>query len=83
MKELVIKISDEVYEKIANSNPEYSDDFELYYAIKNSTPLSKAHTLLEDIKKIKQIYDNEPNDGEAFSQIGEILEKYDNHISEK
>ena len=30
----------------------------------------------EDIRKIKQIYENVSNDGEALDMIGEILEAY-------
>lgn len=33
--ELLIKIPEEDYKKISNSNPSYADDFNLYYAIKN------------------------------------------------
>lgn len=48
MKEIVIKIPEEYYIKISNSNPSYSDDFALYYAIKNGTPLPKGHGPLLD-----------------------------------
>ena len=41
--ELLIKIPEEDYKKISNSNPSYADDFNLYYAIKNGTPLPKGH----------------------------------------
>ena len=50
--ELVIKIPEEDYIKISNSNPTYADDFCLYYAIKNGTPLPKGHGRLIDISKL-------------------------------
>lgn len=50
--ELVIKIPDEEYKKISNSNPSYADDFSIYYAIKNGTPLPKGHGRLGDLGKI-------------------------------
>ncbi len=40
--ELVIKIPEDVYTRISNNNPSYADDFPIYYAIKNGTPLPKA-----------------------------------------
>ena len=46
--ELVIKIPEEDYIKISNSNPSYADDFNLYYAIKNGTPLPKGHGKIID-----------------------------------
>jgi hypothetical protein len=46
--EIVIKIPEEDYIKISNSNPSYADDFNLYYAIKNGTPLPEYHGDLID-----------------------------------
>ena len=48
MMEIVIKIPEEDYIKISNSNPSYADDFNLYYAIKNGTPLPEHHGRLID-----------------------------------
>lgn len=57
--ELVIKISYEEYKKISNSNPSYADDFPIYYAVRNGTPLPKEHgrlmILSEDKLKENQI----------------------------
>lgn len=50
--ELVIKIPEEDYIKISNSNPSYADDFNLYYAIKNGTPLPKGHGRLIDADEL-------------------------------
>lgn len=56
--ELVIRIPDEEYKKIQNSNPSYADDFSIYYAIKNGTPLPKGRgrmiILSEDSVKREQ-----------------------------
>ena len=41
--ELVIRIPKVDYIKISISNPSYSADFNLYYAIKNGTPLLRGH----------------------------------------
>ena len=53
MVELVIKLDDETYKKISNSNPNYADDFSIYYAIKNGTPLPEGHGDLVDISPYK------------------------------
>ena len=37
-----------MYKKISNSNPSYADDFPIYYAVKNGTPLPKGHGRLID-----------------------------------
>ena len=50
--QIVIKIPDEEYKKISNSNPSYADDFSIYYAIKNGTPLPKGHGDLIDRNSI-------------------------------
>lgn len=47
--QVLIKIPDEEYKKISNSNPSYADDFNLYYAIKNGTVLPKGHGRLKDV----------------------------------
>lgn len=46
--QVLIKIPDEEYKKISNSNPSYADDFSIYYAIKNGIPLPKGHGRLID-----------------------------------
>lgn len=46
--QIVIDIPEEDYIKISNSNPSYADDFNLYYATKNGTPLPKGHGKLID-----------------------------------
>ena len=51
--ELVIKIPEKDYIKISNSNPSYTDDFNLYYAIKNGTPLPKGHGRIGDLNKLE------------------------------
>ena len=53
--ELVIKISEEKYKKISNSNPSYADDFSIYYAVKNGTPLPKGHGRLIDVNTIQSM----------------------------
>lgn len=45
---IMIEIPEEEYKKISNSNPSYADDFSIYYAIKNGTPLPKGHGDLKD-----------------------------------
>lgn len=50
--ELLIKISEEDYIKISNSNLSHADDFGLYYAIKNGTLLQKEHGRIIDENKI-------------------------------
>ena len=71
--ELVIKISDEEYEKISNSNPSYANDFNLYYAIKNSTPLPKriadADAIIDGLKGIEKLHIND----ELRSNILDII----------
>ena len=49
MPKIVIDIPEEKYKEISNNNPQYSDDFDLYYAIKNGIPLDdiKAEILEE------------------------------------
>ena len=47
--ELLIKIPEENYVEISNSNPSYADDFNLYYAIKNGISLPKFHGELKDV----------------------------------
>ena len=46
--QIVIDIPKEDYIKISNSNPNYADDFNLYYAIKNGTVLPEKHGRLID-----------------------------------
>lgn len=53
--ELVIRIPEEVYKKISNSNPSYAYDFPIYYAIKNGTLLPKGHGDLIDRNSIQEI----------------------------
>lgn len=57
--QLVIKIPDEEYKKISNSNPSYADDFSIYYAVKNGIPIPKGHgrllILSEDAIKREQV----------------------------
>jgi hypothetical protein len=49
---IVIDIPEEEYKKISNNNPSYANDFSIYYAIKNGTPLPKGHGRLLDEKVI-------------------------------
>lgn len=51
--ELVIKIPEEVYIKLSNSNPSYADDFSIYYAIKNGIPIPKGHGAIKDVSQIE------------------------------
>ena len=39
---LIINIPEEKYKKISNNNPQYSDDFDLYYAIRNGISFDNA-----------------------------------------
>ena len=39
---LIIDIPEEKYKEISNNNPQYSDDFNLYYVIKNGVLLDDA-----------------------------------------
>lgn len=52
--ELVIRIPDEQYKEISNSNPSYADDFPIYYAIKNGTLLPEVHGRLIDADALKK-----------------------------
>ena len=61
--ELVIKIPEEEYKKISNSNPSYADDFSIYYAIKNGTSLPKHGDLIDKGKFKKWI---ETQDGDKL-----------------
>lgn len=51
---IVINISEEEYKKISNNNPSYADDFSIYYAIKNGTPLPKNHGRLGDLDALEK-----------------------------
>ena len=57
--ELVIRIPKEDYIKISNSNPSYTDDFNLFYAVKNGTPLPKGHGRLIDADERRTEIDKE------------------------
>lgn len=56
--QILIKISDEDYIKISNSNPSYADDFNLYYAVKNGTILPKGHGKIVDANRVLENGDN-------------------------
>lgn len=48
---LVINIPKEMYKEISLKNPSYGEDFPLYYAIRNGTPITPdvlADTLMEE-----------------------------------
>jgi hypothetical protein len=81
MLELVIKIPEEDYIKISNSNPSYADDFNLYYAIKNGTPLPKGHGRLIDADELKTLsYEvlvdtNNPNRADGLSACNGLVEE--------
>ena len=52
---IVINIPEELYKKISLNNPPYGEDFPLYYAVRNGTPLPKGHGDLIDINNINEI----------------------------
>lgn len=61
--ELVIKIPEEVYIKLSNSNPSYADDFSIYYAIKDGRVLPKSHDrLVEAHAVVKALFSHETID---------------------
>ena len=64
--ELVIKIPEEKYKKISNSNPSLADDFSIYYAIKNGIPLPKGHGRILDEK---EILNTEKHDGGWYDLV--------------
>lgn len=71
--ELVIKIPEEDYIRISNSNPSYADDFSLYYAIKNGTPLPKGHDKLIDVKDLLEEICLEDTKENRKLNLGEII----------
>ena len=52
--ELVIRISKNVYDRVANTNPSFGVDFPIYYAVKNGKPLPKGHGKLVDVNSIPE-----------------------------
>lgn len=72
--ELVVKIPEEMYKKISNSNPSYADDFSIYYAVKNGKPLPKGHGRLFDEKDI--VSGNYEVIGNRIYELEPIIEAY-------
>lgn len=65
--ELVIKIPDEEYRKISNSNPSYADDFSIYYAIKNGTLLPKGHGRLIDADALENYIKEDADEWDKYA----------------
>ena len=86
MPKIVIDIPKEKYKEISNNNPQYSDDFDLYYAIKNGIPLDdiKAEIEKEKVCKIKG-YNAIGSQSEKGFDMGLLraLKIIDKHISGK
>ena len=77
MREILIKIPDEDYIKISNSNPSYADDFNLYYAIKNGKTLQKGHGDLVDrnevIKSLFNYHNGKKTIGQCIDDVQTII----------
>lgn len=77
MTEILIKIPDEDYIKISNSNPSYADDFNLYYAIKNGKTLQKGHGDLiyrnEVIKSLFDYHNGKKTIGQCIDDVQTII----------
>lgn len=75
---IVIDIPEEMYKKISNSNPSYADDFSIYYAIKNGTPLPKGHgDLIDRTEAIKSLFDyhnKKKTIGQCIDNVPTIIE---------
>ncbi len=76
--EIVIRIPEEDYKKISNSNPSYADDFNLYYAIKNGVKLPKGHGNLKDMGNLPYVFDLTRED---FIYSGKDIERAINSMT--
>lgn len=52
--ELVIRLSEDVYNRVASTNPSFGVEFPIYYAIKNGKQLQKGHGKLVDANSIPE-----------------------------
>lgn len=52
--ELVIRLSKNVYDRVANTNPSFGVDFPIYYAIKNGKQLPKGYGKLVSVNSIPE-----------------------------
>lgn len=89
--QVLINIPDEEYKKISNSNPSYADDFSIYYAIKNGTPIPKQEPtdVLQEIRKriadlynTDVIYDNGDYNTMDSPTLDKVLEYFDSEVLE-
>lgn len=73
---LIIDIDKETYKKVTLNNPSFGDDFPLYYAIKNGTPIPDNATYGDVLDKMLVYVKHMKYSGLRRNLCLELIEKF-------